>query len=181
MSATIIPFPDQGTRQRIIRARFGAEALEEQSEAEWFWQADHVLDHIEAMLDAEQAPDTVTLCEQAVWCLLDAAPEIDDGDAVMTLIDRLRDLHLRACRSARPDPATLAEFVYGLAHSDEMGVLTGVIEPYLPLLGRAGLAVLRRRLAADEHRMRSHTALRRSIEEFRLRPIRAALGQLPLS
>ena len=59
MSATIIPFPDQGTRQRIVRARFGAEALEEQTEDEWFWQADHVLDLVEVMLDPRQAPDAI--------------------------------------------------------------------------------------------------------------------------
>ena len=99
----------------------------------------------------------------------------------MTLITRLRDLHLRACHIARPDPAPLAEFVYGLAHSDELGVLTGVIEPYLPLLGEAGLSMIRRKLAADERRMRGYTDIGRAICEFRLGPIRAALGQLPLN
>ena len=180
MSATIIPFPDQSTRQRVIRARFGADALDEQSEAEWYWQADHVLDHIEAMLHTAPAREVMALCEQAVWCLLGAAPDIDDGDAVMALIDRLRDLHLRACRLDLPDPALLAEFVYDLARSDEMGVLWGVIDPYVPLLGEAGLAVMRRRLAAEERTMSRLTPIGRSILEFCLRPVRASLGQLPL-
>ena len=96
MTAIIIPFPDEFTRRRIVSARFSSDTLLELGEDEWFEQADHVLDHIEAMLDSGPAHEVLALCEQAVWCLLDAAPEIDDHDAVMTLVTRLGDLHRRA-------------------------------------------------------------------------------------
>lgn len=124
MSATIIPFPDSGIRRRVVRARFGAEVLEEHTEDEWFWQADHVLDQIEEMLDHGDAREVIALCEQAMGCLLDAAPEIDDGRAVTALIDRLRDLHVRACVIEPPDQVRLAEFLDRLERRVEVTART---------------------------------------------------------
>jgi hypothetical protein len=92
MSAQIIQFPDQ--------ARLRAIGPVEQSDDGWFRQASDVLDQIEQKLDAGAAQEVVTLCEQATRCLLHAAPEIDDFDAVVELIDRLGDLHVRAVRAA---------------------------------------------------------------------------------
>ena len=92
MSATIITFPD--------KARLRAVAVEDRSGDEWFSQASDVLDQIEAKLDAGAAHEVVTLCEQATRCLLGAAPEIDDFDAVVELIDRLAEIHLHAARAA---------------------------------------------------------------------------------
>jgi hypothetical protein len=95
MSATIILFPDAATRHRIATARVGADLVLDAGDCEWYAQADEILDRIEAMLDAGRTREVRRLCEQAVWCLLDAAPEIDDDDAVMALVERLGDLHRR--------------------------------------------------------------------------------------
>jgi hypothetical protein len=192
MSAIIIPFPNRSVRDArttasaahgvidrdVVHAVFGPDEATEQTEDAWFREANRVLDRVEAMLDGGAARDVTGLCEQALWCVLDAAPEIDDGDCVMALVDRLRELHVRACRLDPPEPAELAEFAYRLATSDAMGVLRGVIDPYLPLLGDAGVAVVRRRLAADEVRMGSASAIMRSILEFRLRPVHESLARV---
>jgi hypothetical protein len=192
MSAIIIQFPDRNRDARttsavgrtnhvvdrdVVHATFGPDDATDQTDHEWFGQANNVLDCVEAMLADGAAREVTSLCEQALWCVLAAAPEIDDGDCVMALVERLRDMHVRACRVAPPDPLELARFVHRLATSDDVDVdaLHGVIDPYLPLLGGAGVDAVRRCIAADEVRLRNATPIMRAILEFRLRPIRAAL------
>lgn len=191
MSATIIPFPDRRTlvsaaagqrrevrqRERAVTASFRSDDLVEGGEAHWVRRAQRVLDHVEQLLEDGAAREVMTLCEHATWCLLESAPDIEDGCAVMELIDRLRELHLRACRAERPDPVHLAEFVYGLARSEEMGVLHGIIDPYVGLLGSVGLAEIRRQLADDERRARRMSGMARRLHEFRLRPIQESLAR----
>ncbi len=191
MSATIIPFPDRRTlvataagrrpearqRQRAVTASFRSDDLVDGGEAHWLGRAHRVLDHVADLLDDGAAREVMTLCEQAMWCLLESAPDIEDGCAVMALIDRLRELHVRAGRLDPPDPVHLAEFVYGLAHSEVMGVLHGIIDPYVGLLGSVGLAEIRRQLADDERRARRMSGIARRIEEFRLRPIQESLAR----
>ena len=191
MSATIIQFPDRAAavsaaagrsaearrRQDAVRAGFSTELLPVQTEEGWLCQAQHVLDHVEDLLDDGDAGEVVALCEQATSYLLGAAPDIDDGSAVMALIDRLRDIHMRACHAAPPDPVALADFVYALARSDSMGVLHGVIDPYVPVLGPTGLAAIRRHLAEDQRRQRRLSDIARKIDEFRLRPILESLSR----
>lgn len=191
MSAIIIPFPDRRSlvttaagsgpearqRQDAVTSTFRTDDLWLASEHDWVCRANHVIDHVAELLADGSAGEVATLCEQAMWCLLHAAPDIEDGQAVMALIDRLRALHLRACQLDPPDPVHLAEFVYGVAHSDAMGVLHGVIDPYLSLLGPVGVAQIRRLLADDERRMRRTSGVARTINEFRLRPIHTSLAR----
>lgn len=191
MSARIIRFPDRRAalaevadrspearqRQDAVAASFSTAGLSWATESDWLGRAHHVLDHVEDLLDDGDAAEVAVLCERATWCLLQAAPEIDDRAAVMDLLDRVRDLHLRACQASPPDPVHLAEFVYGLAHSEAMGVLHGVIDPYVGLLGPVGLAEIRRRLADDERAHRRSTGIARQIEDFRRQPILASLAR----
>ena len=97
MSAIIIPFPQPTAPSSEVEAALGADASTGEPEAHWVRQAVTVLDQIEAMVEGA-AVEVVTLCEQAIHCLVDAAPEIDDAEAVEMLIDRLHQLHLRASR-----------------------------------------------------------------------------------
>jgi hypothetical protein len=191
MTATIIPFPprralpartasvaDQARGRRAgVGTNHRADQLGSRGEDHWTTRAHRVLDHVDAMLHDGAGGQVVALCEQAMRCLLDSAADIADGRAVSALIDRLRRLHLHACRLDPPDPVQLAEFVYGLAMSDEVGVLAGVLDPYVPLLGPVGLAHVRRRVREDEDRMRSMNGPGRQRFEVRLRPIAAALAR----
>lgn len=191
MTATIIPFPPRRAlhaRQADVAeqvrprpagagANHRADHLGPRGEDHWTTRAHGVLDHVDAMLHDGAGEQVVALCEQAMRCLLDSAADIADGRAVSALIDRLRRLHLQACRLHPPDPVQLAEFVYGLAMSDEVGVLAGVLDPYVPLLGPIGLADVRRRVTEDEDRMRSMDSRGRQQFEVRLRPIATALAR----
>lgn len=196
MSATIIRFPierrdvvsecaadtsEREARARAIDAGLSTAALGAgQGEWEWVEQVHHVLDHVEDMIESEatsDAAEAVGLCEQATWRLLDAAPDIDDTCSLLELIGRLRMLHRDACKAVPPDPERLADFLYDLAHSHQLGVLHEVIDPYVELLGPTGLAAVRRRVRADQDALRRLSSIARRIEEFRLQPILTSLAK----
>jgi hypothetical protein len=191
MTATIIPFPPrralhastatvagQARGRRVGAGDDGrAHHLGVRREDHWTTRAHHVLDHVDAMLHDGSGGPVVALCEQAMRCLLDSAADIADGRSVLALIHRLRRLHLEACRLDPPEPVELAEFLYRLATSDEVGALSGVIDPYLALLGPVGGAEIRRRLAADEDRLPSMTGPARHRFEARLRPLATSLAR----
>ena len=192
MTATILPFPDRSAalaaaagnhqdarrRQDAVRAGFAPTGFGDSSGDErWAAKAHHVIDHIESMLDDEPTREVIELCQHAIECLCGAAPDIDDTAAVVELVDRLRDLHVRACQANRPDPVALADFVFWLAWGDALGVRDHMIDPYVPLLGEQGHAQIRR-LIADRQRDAAHQpGLFRRMTELRLRPIEAALSR----
>ena len=93
MSATIIPFPDRRTAVATIDHRWDDE--------DWFERAQLVLDQVEDLLGERSGADIRALCEKGIRCVLEAAPEIDDADAVHALVERLCELHLRACELDR--------------------------------------------------------------------------------
>ena len=177
MTATIIPFPAHGSRRQPHTHSSGFDSPCEQDANDWVRQAGGVLDRVEAMLDADQVSEVTTLCEQAVRCLLDAAPEIDDGDAVSALVDRLRHLHLRACMRGAPEPLRLATFVHRMAWAAVVSVLRDVVDPYVPLLGDAGRSHLRRMLREDERRVGPTSGAVRSVVDARLRAMQASLAR----
>ena len=178
MTATIISFPSGPAREAraLTAGTADGECLWDQDSDDWSEEASAVLDQVEALLESGQTHDVVALCERGVVCVLDAAPEIEDTAAVTTLVERLLDLHLRACRVARVDPVALAGFVYGIATTNAL-VIARVVDPYLSLLGDAGRAEMRRLLTSDQVRARSSSGILRSIIEVRLRPVEAALAR----
>ena len=192
MTATIIPFPDR-MAEVAAAAASAAEHLDREDavmaglsvarpqsfepDAPWSLTAHRVLDHVDDLLEREQCgSDVVMLCERATWCLLAAVDDIDESSLVVALLTRLRDQHLRACRAAQPDPVDLAGYLHDLAWRSTDVPPTAAIAPYLPLLGRLGLAELRRLLAADEQRLvRAGPAS--PLDHVRLRQLRDALSR----
>ena len=181
MTATIIPFPDRMAEVAAAAASAGLSAARPQSvelDTPWYLTAHRVLDHVDDLLEREQGgADVVTMCERATWCLLAAVDDIDEPSLVVALLARLRDQHLRACRAARPDPVDLAGFVYDLVWRTVDVPPATAIAQYVPLLGRLGLAELRRRLAADEQRLVRAGGAASPIDHVRLRRLRDALSR----
>jgi uncharacterized Zn finger protein len=80
--------------------------------------------------------------------LNDAFEAIDDSDGQMgMLVSRAMELHLAACRLARPDPVQLAKDLFAREMADDFG-LEDTIETYTDLLGDAGRQEMER-LAAE--------------------------------
>ena len=70
--------------------------------------------------------------------LNDAFEAIDDSDGHMgMLVSRAMELHLAACRLARPDPVQLAKELFAREMADDFG-LEDTLETYADLLGESG-------------------------------------------
>jgi uncharacterized Zn finger protein len=112
----------------------------------WAWRHDveSVIDDLEDLLDAGFASEAVELTEVVLAKLNDAVDYVDDSDGhLRDLADRARDLHLRACERAAPDPVALAGRLLDCALRWELDVFLDAVVAYAPVLGDAGLAAYR--------------------------------------
>lgn len=92
-------------------------------------------------LAAELALHTIDRIEKAV-------ENVDDSDGHCTvLLERARDIHLAAVRSAPPDTVQLARNLYDREMQQELGTFDGAAALYADVLGEAGLEEYRRRAA----------------------------------
>ena len=74
-----------------------------------------------------------------------AIESIDNSDGECgALLERARDIHLRAARSAQPDPIALAGDLFERETADGYGTFDGAAWLYADVLGEAGLAEYRR-------------------------------------
>jgi hypothetical protein len=159
--ATVLPFP-------------GRPPVEP---SDWADRIHLVIDQFEELLDDGRAAEVVDLCQRAVCYLEDSATEIAECGPLYELADRLGELHLRACHHARPDPVGLARWLFATEFRGDLGAVAGAAEAYSDVLGPEGLAELRR-LANDAWRgPRGGSAIARSIDRFRLRPIMTSLAR----
>jgi predicted ATPase len=143
----------------------------------WADRIHRVIDHVEALLEAGDAAEVVDLCQRAVWYLEDSAPEIAESAPLYDLAERLGELHLRACRAARPDPVDLARWLFETEFRGDLGAVAGAAEAYVDVLGPTGLAELRRLADAAWRGRRGCSDIARSIDRFRLKPIMASLAR----
>jgi hypothetical protein len=102
------------------------------------------------------AAAVMNLCEHA----LSAAQRLGTSQKARQLSRRLSELHLRACRAARPAPLDLARRLFVL--EVEQGLLRGTAGAYAQVLGPAGQAALARltesawaELSADDRARRA--------------------------
>jgi uncharacterized Zn finger protein len=103
-------------------------------------ELDQVVEGMAALLTPENAPMLVDLAEYAIGRVAESLADIDDSDGeVGGVLSRLVDLHLQACRLAKPDPRVLAEQLFRMEISplNDYGDINAMA--YLDLLGEAGL------------------------------------------
>ena len=143
-----------GDRRAAVRAGFSTDrSVAEPCACCWSAEVHHVIDHVEALLDDGDAAEVVDLCQRAVRYLEDSAPDIAESAPLYDLADRLGELHLQACRGARPEPVGLARWLFETEFRGDLGAVAGAAEAYADVLGPTGLAEFRR-LADDAWRGR---------------------------
>ena len=110
----------------------------------WAGGVDEALDALEA-LDAKRDGLVLRLAERAIDRIESAIESIDDSDGECgALLERARDIHIRAALSARPDPIALARDLFERETGDGYGTFDGAAWLYADVLGEAGLAEYRR-------------------------------------
>jgi uncharacterized Zn finger protein len=111
---------------------------------------EEVIESLEELLRAGQADSVIQLAEHGVAEVEQSLEHIDDSDGWMGgLLDRLQELHLEACRRARPDPEDLAERLFEAEMESSFHAFHGAAFTYADILGEAGLAAYRRLAETD--------------------------------
>jgi uncharacterized Zn finger protein len=112
----------------------------------WAWRHDveSVIGELTDLLDAGFAAEAVDLTEMVLAELNDSLDHVDDSDGHLhDLAGAARDLHLRACGRAAPDPVALAGRLLHWAIAWELDLFLDAVRDYAPALGDAGLTAYR--------------------------------------
>ena len=105
---------------------------------------DQVVSSIEDLLKAGHAAEVIELAEYALGEVEQATMQMDDSDGYMGgILDRLQELHLAACRQAKPDPEALAERLFDWEMRTHFDTFYGAAAKYADVLGERGLAAYR--------------------------------------
>jgi uncharacterized Zn finger protein len=114
----------------------------------WAGGVEEALDALDA-LDSRHDRLVLELAERAIDRIESAIEFVDDSDGECgDLLERARDIHIRAARGARPDPVALARDLFERETGDGYGTFDGAAWLYADVLGETGLAEYRR-LAAE--------------------------------
>ena len=86
----------------------------------------------------------IELCEHALKSWEDGIERVDDSGGYMGMIrDDLMELHLKACKKARPDPEKLARRLFEWEMRSEWETFLGCVRTYARVFGKKGIAVYR--------------------------------------
>ena len=108
------------------------------------------IDLVEDLLRDGQPAAVIELTEHALRRVEQVLDSVDDSDGEMGgLLERLQELHLVACRAARPEPDELAARLFAWELGDEWDVFSAAPETYADVLGAHGLATYRRLAEAE--------------------------------
>jgi len=143
---------------------------------------EEVVDSLADMLDAGQAKAVIELAEHGVGEVEEAISQVDDSDGWMGgLLGRLQEIHLAACKAARPDPEALAERLFDLEMESDYDAFHRAALTYAEVLGETGLAAYRRLAEAQWARVKplgpGEDESDRYGSRFRLTAIMAALAE----
>lgn len=104
----------------------------------WSARIEDLIDSIEGLLAKGHGQLVMELADLLREQLNNAFEAIDDSNGQMgMLVGRAMQLHLTACRIARPDPVQLAKDLFAREMADDFG-LEDTIETYADLLGDSG-------------------------------------------
>ena len=108
-------------------------------------EAAHLIDLV---VSSEASEAAIGLAEFALNRMSGLWSQVDDTRGlVLAANERFARLHLDACRAARPDPALLAQRLFGLEVLADSAPFARAAERYAEVLGPAGLEAYRKLLA----------------------------------
>jgi uncharacterized Zn finger protein len=103
-----------------------------------------VIDSVEDLLKDGHAAQVIDLAEYALKAVEDAIGSVDDSDGHMgDILTRLQDLHLKACKKAKPNPEALARRLFERELDTDYDTFYGAAATYADVLGKKGWTVYR--------------------------------------
>lgn len=136
-------------RAAILDATHTYDFVDYEEAPGWAAGVQGVLELLGEIATGPRAALAVALAEEAIDRIEQALEHIDDSDGhCWVLLERAQEIHLDACRAARPDPVTLACALFQRETESGYDVFTGAAASYEDILGEDGLAEYRR-LAQD--------------------------------
>lgn len=162
---------DENLRERLVMkaARFGRKDLDIETFRRAITQAtnthgfvdyysaydfasriDNVVDNIEELLTDGYAQQVIELAEHALKRVEKALGEIDDSDGCMGgILERLQEIHHKACVEAKPDPEVLAKRLFEWELTTGWDTFYRAAEAYADVFGEKGLDVYRNLAKAE--------------------------------
>ncbi|UCG43480.1 MAG: SWIM zinc finger family protein, partial [candidate division WOR-3 bacterium] len=104
------------------------------------------LEPVWALAASGRGDEALELAEHAMNRVIKAMGQVDDSnDGCMgCLLSEVEELHLEACRAARPEPRALARELFNRAVNSDWEVFLRAAETHAEVLGEEGLAEYRR-------------------------------------
>lgn len=120
---------------------------------------EEAVDSVEDLLKEGHAAEAIEVSEHALKTVENALGSVDDSDGRMgSILERLQEIHLAACRKARPDPEVLAKRLFQWELSTGYDTFYGALDTYSSVLGEKGLAVYRKLAEAEWARVPARAA-----------------------
>lgn len=111
---------------------------------------DEAVKMVAGLLGKGHATEAITLSEYALGLIEENSSMIYvSGDYLSYHAERFQEIHLRACRKARPDRRELATRLFELEFSSDSRYFSEAAEKYSRLLGKEGLAEYRKVAEAE--------------------------------
>lgn len=137
--------------RRNLDAAFDPEDVYSYREVSGFAdRLDEAVNDLEDLLKQGKAEEVIDLTEHAIGLAEEALGQVDDSDGeVYGVLERLGELHLQACRKAKPDPEDLARRLFAFELRTDFDSFDGAVDTYVGILGKKGLAVYRELAEAE--------------------------------
>jgi len=111
---------------------------------------DNVVDSVKELLADGFANEVIELAEHTLSRVEEALGDMDDSDGNMgDILERLQEIHHKACVKARPDPEALAKRLFEWELATDWDTFSDAAETYADVLGEKGLAVYRKLAEAE--------------------------------
>lgn len=111
---------------------------------------DQVVDALAELLQPDSAAVLIGLAEHAIEKIEEALEQVDDSSGrIAGVVQRLGELHFKACALAKPEPKGLAERLFRLEATLPFGVCSFDTETYRVPLGKKGLQRYRELVEAE--------------------------------
>ncbi|MEO1061343.1 MAG: hypothetical protein AAFZ07_07975 [Actinomycetota bacterium] len=113
----------------------------------WAGDGHELIDALEDLIWLGHSEAVVEMAEYAHRCTEAAVRYSDDSNEWRSgVANRIRQVHLAACKDYRPDPVALAGRLLEMELGSELGGFRSAAAEYATVLGETGLAEYRRRL-----------------------------------